>query len=193
MFVVAGTPDIAAGSGWELRLEYVNTDYVLHAVASRWEPRSFQTPAVSTFGPKLRREQLLESHWAHFPSTLLALPGRFWSEFSHRLSVDGKFRKSPNLTDANRVPPTYNVFVTPTLYQISTATIVNFTGYAIPPPVTITNGLPFQENRSVVILQNYFCQQRRPKAALSIVLSVAVADYALVVGGDTCRFDCIKN
>ena len=65
--------------------------------------------------------------------------------------------------------------------------IVNATVFVEPIQVGTFNSsaLPLRENDSVVLMESYYCQQRKLKGWLNLFLTVIAADYALIVGGYT--------
>lgn len=94
-----------------------------------------------------------------------------------------------NFSDSWNLPSINNLFVNSSLYDTTNNTLI--TGlmgnieqviYA-PPEFNSTNGVPLQQNNSVIINQSYYCQQRKLKGWLNLFLSIAVADYALIFGG----------
>lgn len=92
--------------------------------------------------------------------------------------------------NATLLPSSNNPFVNSTLYE---HVVDSLNGYAqwltgnelqIDIPVfNQSNGtFPLKQNDSVVLYQNYYCQQRQLKGPMNLLLNVIAADYALIAG-----------
>ena len=94
-----------------------------------------------------------------------------------------------NFSDSSNLPSTNNLFVNSSLYDITNNTLITGLmgnidqGLNVVPAFNSTNGVPLQQNSSVVINQSYYCQQRKPKGWLNMFLTIVAADYALTIGG----------
>jgi hypothetical protein len=88
-----------------------------------------------------------------------------------------------NFTEAQRLPPTSNVFVNSSLYGLVSTWSLDSMPMA-PPLFNETNGLPLQ-SRETVFVVSYSCQERRLKSPFSLIITVIAADYALIAGGYT--------
>ena len=86
-------------------------------------------------------------------------------------------------------PSTNNIFVNETLFQLYfeyfNSTILpilvrQFDGPP-PPPVLLNNETRFEPIQKT-LLRSYICSQREKKEALSLIISVIAAEYALIVG-----------
>lgn len=85
----------------------------------------------------------------------------------------------PVLSSTSNYLPTNNIFLNETLYQIySSSSFLQRIGF--PPPLdrTIGAGLP-----NMTFIKSYSCTQRQLKPPINFIISVAVADYALIMGG----------
>jgi hypothetical protein len=98
-----------------------------------------------------------------------------------------------NFSNPAVFPPTNNIFVNASLYKMvrdSTFYIpymdgtLNASSNGVP-EFNNTNFFPLKANDSVVLSQSYYCQQRRLKHPINLLLTVIAADYALIVGGYT--------
>jgi hypothetical protein len=96
-----------------------------------------------------------------------------------------------NFAKVEQLPPTYNVFVNSSRYEMLSTWTTDFMQYVggSPPTNTTnaplfneTNGLPLQPNETTIVV-SYPCQQRIIKSPLSFIVTIIAADYALVMGG----------
>lgn len=93
------------------------------------------------------------------------------------------FPGTPYLTSVD--PSAGNIFVNATLYQDNLAYFSKTPYFSYN---ELSNLLPLPEFTPLqpvdtVFLQSYSCEQRRLKTGISLLISVVVADYALIVGG----------
>jgi hypothetical protein len=89
-----------------------------------------------------------------------------------------------NFTTSKTFPTTNNVFINPSLYEIArnakTSDFLPASFYGVP-NFNETKDLPLTENETVFV-QSYLCEQRRLKSPFSLLITVLVADYALIIG-----------
>jgi len=103
----------------------------------------------------------------------------------------GYGQESINWSNSTSFPPTNNIFVNSSLYQIVRDTRSNLyqpnfqPGFYGIPEFNETDVYPLHANKSTVLVQSYYCQQRQLKRPLNLLLTVLGADYALIVGGYT--------
>jgi len=86
-----------------------------------------------------------------------------------------------NLANSSQLPSSHNVFVNSSIYSKMT----NWLGslhVQIPLFEEINPRLPLKANNTT-LLMSYSCRQRRLKSPLTLIITVAVADYALVKAG----------
>jgi hypothetical protein len=77
-----------------------------------------------------------------------------------------------------------NIFVNSTLYRVAVDSINSEFG-PLGPTADFNNStgiLPLKQDDSVVLYQNYYCQQRQLKGPINLLLNVIAADYALIAG-----------
>jgi len=74
--------------------------------------------------------------------------------------------------------PTNNIFINETLYQLYSSFLQPLEPSVPPLNVTIGAGLP-----TMKFIKSYSCTQRQLKPPINFIISVVVADYALIMGG----------
>ena len=93
-----------------------------------------------------------------------------------------------NFAKVEQLPPTYNVFVNSSRYEMLstwTTDFIQIVGGS--PPTNTTNAPLFNETNlqpnETIFVVSYPCQQRIIKSPLSFIVTIVAADYALVMGG----------
>jgi hypothetical protein len=97
----------------------------------------------------------------------------------------------PNSPQPVPFPSTNNIFVNATLFQIYSAyfnttlsPLVQSASGPHPPPVELNDETRLEPIQTT-LLRSYTCTWRRIKSPLNLIISVIVADYALIVGAYT--------
>ena len=111
------------------------------------------------------------------------------TEYPHLLSSWQGRLGVLNFTKATSYPPTNNIFVNASLYEIALNTptpLMNDTpsNYGVN-SANINGDFPLKANHSAVLVQSYYCQQRELKHPINLFITVVAGDYALIVGGYT--------
>jgi len=135
--------------------------------------------------------------WQYMGVLFEGLHWMFLADFGQTLSTAYPFFDGYNTTDidfsgAESVPSTYNIFVNSTLYQSALRMMAygltqsydngSFADVGLNLPVLKADDFPLVFNETVLV-QSYYCQQRRLKQPASLLATLLAADYVLIIGG----------
>lgn len=132
--------------------------------------------------PEIQLSNLSE-FWTYFGRSFVLLYWLLLADLGQISAVS--LPSPPYLTSVD--PSAGNIFVNATLYQDNLAyfnesPFLNLNELSVAKLLPLPKFTPLQPV-DTVFLQSYSCEQRRLKTGISLLISVVVADYALIVGG----------